>query len=223
MRIVVLLNQKGGVGKSLVAMNLGAILAEHSRALVLDLDHLQQTATGHAETAEENGVELGYDFDAVDDPAVLANLREAAANYDTILIDTPGSLADSERPRLEAALDQADYVIVPIEPKPGSIRPLLTTVETLIKPRGIPYRVLLSRVQRDEAGQRRRADTIALLDDMELPHFNSYVREYTVHSDALLTGDVVTTYAPSRGATNALDDFKSLALELTSHWANGRK
>ncbi|MFC4245069.1 ParA family protein [Gryllotalpicola reticulitermitis] len=219
MRIVPVVNQKGGVGKSNVVMNLAAIMAGHSRTLVLDIDHLQQTATAWAETAEAGEKPLPFDFDAVDDPHVLTQMRQLD-QYDLILVDTPGSLADSEVPRLAAVLDNADFVVMPIEPQPGSVRPLLNTINTLVAPRGLPYRVLLSRVHRDDAGQKRRDDAIAMLDDMELPRFNSTVREYTVHSDALLTGDVVTSYPASRGATNALDDFKSLALELMSLWAN---
>ncbi|AYG05535.1 ParA family protein [Gryllotalpicola protaetiae] len=222
MRILAVVNQKGGVGKSNVVMNLAAVAAAHSRVLVLDADHLQQTATSWAEAAEAAGKALPYDFDAVDDVAVLSQMREFD-EYDLILVDTPGTLADSELPRLNAILDNSDFVVLPIEPKFNSIRPLVTTIDRLVRPRGLPYRVLLSRVRRDEPGRKRRDETIATLDELGQPHFQSDVREYTVHEDAPMTGDVVTTYPPSRGAIGALDDFKSLALELNSIWANGGK
>ncbi|MBT1611894.1 ParA family protein [Curtobacterium poinsettiae] len=222
MRIVTVLNQKGGVGKSNVVMNLAAVASEHSRVLVVDADHLQRTATDWAEAADQADKPLPYDFDAVDDPTVLAGLRDFD-EYDLILVDTPGSLAESEVPRLTAALDNSDFVILPIEPKFNSIRPLLTTLDRLVEPRRLAYRILLSRVERDEAGQKRRDETIALLDEIEQPHFQTVIRAYSAHSDAPTTGDVVTTYPRLRGAVSALDDFKSLALELTTLWANEGK
>ena len=62
MRIVAVLNQKGGVGKSNVVMNLAAVAADHSRVLVVDTDHLQRTASDWAETAEKNERPLPFDF-----------------------------------------------------------------------------------------------------------------------------------------------------------------
>jgi chromosome partitioning protein len=49
------------------------------------------------------------------------------------------------------------------------------------------------------------------------------VREYIAHSDAPLVGEVVTTYAQTRATRNAVDDYKNIALELTSLWANGTR
>lgn len=222
MRIVTVLNQKGGVGKTNVVMNLAAVAAEHSRVLVVDADHLQRTATDWAEAADQAGKPLPYDFDAVDDPTVLAGLRDFD-EYDLIVVDTPGSLAESEVPRLAAALDNSDFVILPIEPKINSVRPLVTTVSTLVQPRRLPYSVLLSRVRRDAAGQKRRDDTAATIDDLGLPRMNTVIREFTVHEDAPIEGDVVTGYTPGPGVMSACDDFKSLALELDTLWANEGK
>ncbi|WP_223695366.1 ParA family protein [Leifsonia poae] len=96
MRIVTVLNQKGGVGKSNVVMNLAAVVAaDHSRVLVVDTDHLQRTASDWAETAEKNERPLPFDFTDEGDPALLGRLREAGA-YDTIFVDTPGSLYESD-------------------------------------------------------------------------------------------------------------------------------
>ncbi|MGJ4846615.1 AAA family ATPase [Leifsonia sp. Le1] len=218
MRIVAVLNQKGGVGKSNVVMNLAAVTADHSRVLVVDTDHLQRTASDWAETAEKNERPLPFDFTDEGDPALLARMREAGA-YDTIFVDTPGSLYESDL--LAAVLDSADFVVLPMEPQPASVKPILRTIKSFVEPRNLPYRVLLSRVKRDAAGERRRDDAIAGLDAMGIPRFNSVIRDYVAHSDAPMTGDVVTTYPTTRNTSLAIDDFKSLALEMTTIWANG--
>lgn len=62
-----------------------------------------------------------------------------------------------------------------------------------------------------------------MLDGMGLPRFRGVIREYIAHVDAPLAGEVVTTYARTRATLNAIDDYKNLALELTSLWANGTR
>ena len=82
--------------------------------------------------------------------------------------------------------------------------------------------MLLSRVHRDAPGTKRRDDAIATLDGAQIPRFRGFIRDYVAHSDAPATGDVVTTYPRTRGAVGAADDYKNVALELMSMWANGR-
>lgn len=221
MHIAAVVNQKGGVGKTNITINLAAVNAEHSRVLVADGDPVQHSASDWAETADQIGRPWAFDFTDDVRPEVLASLR--SANYDMIFVDTPGSLAASEIERTGAILDEADFVIVPMEPHPMAVTPMMRTVKSLIEPRGLPYRVLLSRVENKDAMTKRRDDTTAMLDEMTVPRFQTTIRQYVAHSDAPGTGDNVTTYLPTRQSRNAVDDFRALALELTSIWANGEK
>ncbi|MEG8037671.1 ParA family protein [Sphingomonas sp. LR61] len=79
MRIVTVLNQKGGVGKSTVVMNLAAIAAKHSRVLVVDLDPSQRTLTDWAETADEQGIALPFDFTDENDPQFFVSFAPPTA------------------------------------------------------------------------------------------------------------------------------------------------
>lgn len=151
---------------------------------------------------------------------VLAGLRRTN-EYDVIVVDTPGSLRDTDV--LGAVLDNSDFVILPMEPATMSVKPAVRVIRQLIEPRNLPYRVLVSRVKRDPSAVRRKDDALELLDEMRLPRFRSVIREYVMHTDAPLTGEVVTTYPRSRATANAIDDYKDLALELTSLWANGMR
>ena len=211
MRVVVVTNQKGGAGKTTTTMNLAAILAEQSRVLVVDVDP-QQSTTSWATAA---GDRLPFDFADETDPAHLLRLRTLP--YDTILIDTPGNLTDSGI--LCAALDVADFAIVPTEPEALCIEPMVRTIRTLIEPRGILFRVLLSKVDFRIPGQ--WANARDLLEQLELPMFDGVIRRYKIHADAPIDGSVVTQYTGSRQRWKALEDYRLVASQLSRIWPTG--
>jgi chromosome partitioning protein len=108
MRVVAVVNQKGGAGKTTTTMNLAAVAAASSRVLVVDVDP-QQSATWWATTA---GDELPFDFADETDPGFLSAIRSLP--YEFVFVDTPGSLSDTAV--LSTVLDAADFVVVPTEP-----------------------------------------------------------------------------------------------------------
>ncbi|MDN8549600.1 hypothetical protein PUW81_010835, partial [Microbacterium sp. NM3R9] len=67
-------------------------------------------------------------------------------------------------------LDDSVFVILPMEPATMSVEPVVRVIRELVEPRGVPYRVLVSRVKRDPSGVRRKDDALEMLDEMNLPH-----------------------------------------------------
>lgn len=211
MRIIAIANQKGGVGKTTVTMNLAAVAAETSRVLVVDVDP-QRSAAFWADQAGD-----GLPFDVADDtdPANLAQLRRL--DYDVVLVDTPGSL--EARSVLTAVLDEADFVILPTEPAALAIQPLVRTINEVVRPRELDYRVLLNKVDPRVPGD--VFDAAGLLDGAGLSRFRAYVRQYKIHTTSPIDGRVVTQYPHDRSADRGTDDFRKVALELFATWANG--
>lgn len=225
MRIVAVIHEKGGVGKTTTVMNLAGMLAETNRVLVVDVDP-QESASFWADQAGDR-----LPFDVADDtnPDNLEKLRRLP--YDVVIVDTPGNL--SARDVLETVLREADFAILPTEAGGAlAVPPLVKTIRELVKPAGVPYRVLVNKADmrngiiagHPEAGGKTVSvmyyDTVEFLKEAGLDYFKSYVKLYKQHSDAVMQGKVATQYGTDRSSALAADDFKSVALELTSLWAN---
>jgi chromosome partitioning protein len=228
--ITVLLNRKGGVGKSLMTVNLAAVYAEilgdDQSVAVVSIDP-QGTSIEHAEKVKQAGRDVPFRVvDASDNIDRLRNLRRAKA--DIILVDTPGFMPlkpeddkdESIDPlgdgttgdALRAILDVADDVIVPLEAEGAAFRPTKVTIERVLVPRQIPYGVVVNNWDpRDGFADRDR--TISLVKRQNWELFNATVRHYKPHTRGIVSGRFCTQYESNHIATKCKQDFQALALE----------
>lgn len=211
MRIITVTNQKGGVGKTTTLMNLAAVFAKNSRVLGVDTDP-QRSMSDWAAAA---GDDLPFDFTNDTDPGNLSRLREL--DYDVIFVDTPGSLRDGDI--LAAVLESADFAIVPFTPEGLTVQPTSRTISKFLTPAKVPYRLLLNKIDMRVSGQLEEWRE-AVDEQLQMPRFRQHIRQYKSHSDAPLMGQVVTQYPDTRQTANAIFDYSSVALELTSMWAH---
>jgi chromosome partitioning protein len=116
-RVIVIGNEKGGAGKSTVAVHLAvALVHEGARVAVLDLDRRQQSLgqffANRARWIDANGATLPQPavLDYPPDAAALDAALAGAAENDFLVIDTPG--ADTELARL--AHQKADLIVTPM-------------------------------------------------------------------------------------------------------------
>lgn len=207
MVIVAVANQKGGVGKTTVAMQVGAELSRRHRVLLVDVDR-QQSTVWWAENARDR---MPFDFAGSQHPNMLSRLRELRADYEFVLVDTPGSLEDTAV--LETVLDAADYALVPITPEPLAVDPTLRTLSRLIEPRHLRHGVLLNRVDPRVPHQ---LETWQRLLDSELgvPRLESHLRQYKVHAEAPVMGELVTSLRRNRRTEGTIADIAAIAREL---------
>ena len=202
--VVALPNQKGGVGKTTLALALAAVTADaNGRALVVDVD----PQSSSAEMAGRMG-DPGFDFSHEMDPGTLARLRELR-NYDMVFIDCPGSLEGGQI--LAAVLAVADFAVIPFTHDPVAVRPTARTAR-FVAGHGVPYKVILNNVDPRLGADEIRA-AWELLDQGGLARFRCAVRAYRAYSTALVNKQTVIQYR-GRYAANVREDVKRVHTEL---------
>ncbi len=184
-RIVVLANQKGGPGKTTLAMCVAGELARRGhRVLVADADP-QGTATRWAASAPASKpfpARVVATSGAAD--RLRDELRSRLPDYDFIVVDCPPS---AESPVSRSALLVADLAIVPVVPSPPdlwaglAIRQVIAGV-VQVRP-GLKARIV---VNQRKAGTRLALKTRELLPEYGIPVLNTQVgdREAFRHAAA---------------------------------------
>ena len=169
-RIYTLVNQKGGVGKTTTAINLGAYLAQHGqRVLIVDIDP-QANATSCL-GIDKHGVEQGS-YQALLGEAPLKALILKNDRLNLSLLPSSSALAGSEielvdeehrETRLRTALntlqDDYDYILLDCPPSLGllTINGLMAAQDGVIIPVQCEYLALEGLGQLTETIQKVRA------------------------------------------------------------------
>lgn len=205
--VLVVLNGKGGVGKTTTAVNLAAIYAETQSVLLVDADPQGSALWWTGRSPQE----LRFEVAQAENPASLSDLPNLR-QYDLVIVDTPPALNSAA---LAAVIPVANYVLLPTPPAPMDLAALITTVNEAVAPRGVAHRVLLTKVDSRSLAEALEAQNTLL--ELNIPACHAFIRTYKAHERAALDGVPVLQWR-GKNAQEARSDYHRVAEEIQRDW-----
>ena len=187
MTIIAVCNQKGGCGKTTIAINLAqAFVADACEVLLLDMDAQGSAADWRS---IDPGLDPAFQVQEIERNDLLRQARSLRQQYDVIIIDCPPQYAAAS----SAAIRVADLVLVPVQPSPFDVWSTRAIVD-LIKTRqettqGMPRAAyVISRAISNTALQRSLAEALS---QQSLPALSAGTTQRVAYATTAAQGKTV--------------------------------
>lgn len=203
--IIAVVSQKGGAGKTTVALNLAAAFAaEGKRILLVDADP-QQTAQ---DWAAIRATPPPFQVVGLAKPVLHRDLPKMAADYDHVVID--GAPRNYEVAR--SAVAAADLVLIPVQPSGADFWASRETVSLVKELRNFKELqksafVVSRKIGRTVLG-RDMADALA---EFDIPILRAGTTQRVVYAEALTGGTTVIEQQPNGPAA---EEIRAILSEL---------
>lgn len=216
-KVVVVASSKGGVGKSMTAVNFAVDMAvQGNNVLLVDAEKDGTTMDWQKRDLDNLTVMSGYDKAF---PKMLAVYRQA---YDLIVIDTAGVNADmnaDSRENLQEEINkkclaQSDFILIPLDPSPVDVRKsvrFISSIQTYVDASFGKRQALIFLNKAVKNEKLTREAKTALSESFDIPLSKVLVRRYTEYKHAEAEFKSVNEFAPK---SNAALDMRQLQKDV---------
>ena len=206
MPVISILNQKGGSGKTTIAINLARAyqLMGHS-VLLIDSDKQGSSRDWHS--ADENN---SLPLLVLDKVSIDKDIKKVIGKYDYIIID--GSPQATEI--AIATIRASDFILIPIQPSPFDIWASSNLIELvrqgMTANRNLKAGIVLTRlIKNTKLGN----EVSQIIHDFELPVLTSNIGQRTCYPFSASLGQ--PTFDTERANSESVSESNSLANEIT--------
>ena len=189
-----ILNQKGGVGKTTLSVNLAAAFAVTGlRVLLVDAD----TQASALDWSEMRTAEPIFNVIGIPKKTLHQELKTMAKDFDVVLIDGPPRVNDVAR----SAMVAADAVIIPVQPSPYDVWAAREVVD-LVK-EAVVFKGSLKcafTVNRKSVNTAIGRDVVGALSEYEVPVLPTHICQRVAFAESAASGMTVVETDPSGSA-----------------------
>lgn len=215
MKVLGFLNQKGGVGKTTLAVHVADALARRGhRTLLVDADP-QGSALDWA--ASRQGEPL-FPVAGLPRPSIHKELPVLAKGFDFVVIDGPPRVYDVAK----SAIMASDLIVIPVQPSPYDVWAAKEIMEQLREV--AVYKPSLRSVfaiNRKIANTALGRDVIEALAEYPIPVLGTAVCQRVAFAESATRGQTVFETNPDSPACNELSSLVDDMLELLTDEAPG--
>lgn len=205
MAVIALVGNKGGAGKTTLAVNLATTLARQGATVVFDADPqgsaLQWRRISGSDAAPRV-IDTAWDLEQA--------FRRDAGRFDHIVIDCPPSV---HAPQTHAALELSDIALIPVQPSPLDLWATVHTEQAIERARkpNPGLRALLVINQLEPRTRLSRLIRQALA-ELELSAADTAIRRRAVYRASVLEGKSV--FDMGRSGAAAAAEIQNLISEV---------